>query len=555
MAISSQEAHKQYERGMLAFERHLSSPEIKKQFIREADGFMRSCAVGVWHADGTTPNPVYVEYYNGIYCKGNPIPSALYWELAQDVAEYSGFVVPPFFDSMLEYDRKYGHETAAEFVDLMTLNMLLFAAVDNMVSEQEAGFINDCQDKMKRLCTIRGVGNRKNGVRVSDFVTKKEDGNQGGEEPGTAKEQPATAGGAEGKQEGEEKPAEPEKTLEELLAELDSLVGLEKIKKEVRSLINLVKVREQREKAGLPVAPMSLHMVFMGNPGTGKTTVARLLSQIYHAIGILSKGQLVEVDRAGLVAGFVGQTAIKTHEAVKKAIGGVLFIDEAYALVNQENGNDFGHEAIEALLKDMEDNRKDLVVIVAGYTKLMDKFIHSNPGLESRFNRYMYFEDYVPDQLFQILQMQCKKNGYVMTPETEAFCRKDLADLYENRDENFGNGRDVRNLFENAITRQSNRLAKLENPTKEQLMTFLPEDFQEEEETEEKKDGASPEGAESGPKSADDEAAAADGKAAGETPETGAAEPEPEKKSGSGEESDSDGGREKEKRHFPWQKP
>ena len=240
-----------------------------------------------------------------------------------------------------------------------------------------------------------------------------------------------------------------------------------------------MKVRRLREEAGLPVPPMSLHLVFLGNPGTGKTTVARLLAKLYHAIGVLPKGQLVEVDRSGLVAGFVGQTALKTQEVIQKAIGGVLFIDEAYALVNQDNGNDFGREAVEVLLKNMEDHRKDLVVIVAGYSQLMEKFIHSNPGLESRFNKYFYFEDYDGAQLFTILQSMCDKNGYVLTPEGEALARRELMDLYEDRDENFGNARDVRNLFEQAVARQSDRVARLEAPTREQLMELRPEDLTE----------------------------------------------------------------------------
>ena len=218
-------------------------------------------------------------------------------------------------------------------------------------------------------------------------------------------------------------------------------------------------------------------MVFLGNPGTGKTTVARLLAKIYRCIGVLSKGQLVEVDRSGLVAGFVGQTALKTQEVVQKAIGGVLFIDEAYALVNQENGNDFGHEAIEVLLKNMEDHRDDLIVIVAGYTGPMEKFIHANPGLESRFNKYFFFEDYDGGQLMEIFQSMCRKNGYQLSAEGETWVREDLKELYENRDENFGNARDVRNLFEKAVARQSDRVAQLESPTKEQLMELRPEDL------------------------------------------------------------------------------
>ena len=223
--------------------------------------------------------------------------------------------------------------------------------------------------------------------------------------------------------------------------------------------------------------PMSLHLVFMGNPGTGKTTVARLLAKIYHAVGVLSKGQLVEVDRSGLVAGFVGQTALKTQEAVDKALGGVLFIDEAYALANQDNANDFGREAIEVLLKGMEDHRDDLIVIVAGYTDLMGDFIHANPGLESRFNKYFYFEDYDGKQLAEIFRSVCKKNGYTLDEETDQAAAEAFQVMYDRRDENFGNARDVRNIFEAAVARQANRVAAMEAPGKEDLMALTAADL------------------------------------------------------------------------------
>lgn len=260
--------------------------------------------------------------------------------------------------------------------------------------------------------------------------------------------------------------------LDELLRELDSLVGLDKVKNNVRSLINLVKVRKLRQEHDLPIPPMSLHLVFTGNPGTGKTTVARLVAKLYHSIGVLSKGQLVEVDRSGLVAGYVGQTAIKTKETIDKALGGVLFIDEAYALSSSSgNSTDFGREAIDTLLKAMEDHRDDFVVIVAGYEDLMEDFISSNPGLESRFNRYIVFDDYNGTQLLDIFRSLCNKNQYKLESEAEEYAGELFNKLYNDRDENFGNARDVRNLFENVIAAHSDRIAPIETPTDEELIT------------------------------------------------------------------------------------
>ena len=276
----------------------------------------------------------------------------------------------------------------------------------------------------------------------------------------------------------EEKPEEreeipPKEKIEDLLAELDSYVGMDAIKEEVRSLINMVQVYKLRREHDLPTTDMSLHMVFSGNPGTGKTTVARIMARIYHSLDILSKGQLVEVDRSGLVAGYVGQTALKTQKVIEKAMGGVLFIDEAYAL-NGKSENDFGQEAIDTILKAMEDHRDDLVVIVAGYTELMDRFIHSNPGLESRFNRFLMFEDYTTEQMVAIFKMQCKKGCYVLAEGTEELVRDFIAE--ESADDSFGNARGVRNLFEHILVAQNNRLAKMENVTRDDLMQILPDD-------------------------------------------------------------------------------
>ena len=268
-------------------------------------------------------------------------------------------------------------------------------------------------------------------------------------------------------------------SLDELLEKLDELIGLENIKRNVKSLINYVKIRKLREEKELPNPPLSLHMVFMGNPGTGKTTVARILAELYRAIGVLSKGQLIEVDRSGLVAGFVGQTAIKTADAVKSALGGILFIDEAYSLApDAGSSNDFGHESIETLLKLMEDHRDDLIIIVAGYSGKMEKFIGSNPGLESRFNRYFMFEDYNSDELYDIFSSMCAKSEYILTEDAIEFARAYFRDIYDMRDENFGNARHVRNFFENIVSVHSDRVSALEQQTREDLTTVMREDLE-----------------------------------------------------------------------------
>ena len=304
-------------------------------------------------------------------------------------------------------------------------------------------------------------------------------------EPQTQAAQTAQTGQAEAEKEPEKDPME----------ELNSLIGLSKIKHDVRELTDFVRIQKMRKDGGLKSVPVSLHLVFTGNPGTGKTTVARILARLYRQIGVLSKGQLVEVDRSGLVAGYVGQTALKTAKKIEEARGGILFIDEAYALSRRDDT--FGQEAIDTILKAMEDNREDFVVIVAGYTKPMENFINSNPGLKSRFNKYIEFPDYTIDELMGIFEMNCGKYDYEAEDEVKAQVRAMIVQRRLASRENFANAREVRNLFEEIITNQARRVAALEAPTQEELKAILPEDLRETAEEDAQKKEEAGEGKES----------------------------------------------------------
>lgn len=262
----------------------------------------------------------------------------------------------------------------------------------------------------------------------------------------------------------------------DVICRLNELIGLSSVKHEIITFRNFLKIQKERKKKGFSVPPTSYHLVFSGNPGTGKTTIARIMAEIFRDLGILAKGHLVETSRADLVAGYMGQTAIKTNKVIDSALDGVLFIDEAYTL-SKSSENDYGQEAIDTLLKRMEDDRNRLVVIIAGYTNEIKKFVNSNPGLSSRFNRYIEFPDYSEDELAEIFKSLLSKYDYTVNYDAEVAMKKCIAAAVQNKDSRFGNGRYVRNLFEKVIEKQANRLASLTDLGKADVSKIIASDF------------------------------------------------------------------------------
>ncbi len=363
----------------------------------------------------------------------------------------------PLFETLAAADRRYGTTYARTYYHRAVRLAHATAAVDHMTSERELAAIEAWRGPL-----LAGVP-----------TPPGEGGDTGRGAPVATPGSPVAAAAGSPAATVEPEPLPPARPVEEVLAELDALVGLDGVKAEVKLVTNLLAVQQMRKERDLPVMDGSRHLVFTGNPGTGKTTVARLLAEIYRSLGVVDRGQLVETDRSGLVAGFVGQTALRVRDAFDRADQGVLLIDEAYALA-RGGANDFGREAIDTLVKLVEDRRDRLVVIVAGYPVEMAEFVDTNPGLRSRFPKTIAFADYSTDELVRIFTSMGDKLRYRPTPEAEAAVRTHLEAIP--RTKGFGNARVVRNLFEATVARHASRVVGMPKPTDDDLTTLLPED-------------------------------------------------------------------------------
>lgn len=462
MSKYSNELHISYQQGISAF---LDSyPKKDNDLALKIDAFSRTCALALWYKF-TESIEICTEAINEIYTKENQ-RKVFTCEQVKEAFDYlskgnCNIKIPDFFEVIINYDIENKTNYSRRFASGMLIIFMAFLLVDEHISFEEVRLATKFHQVLTDFCDAKMVSPYKTDFDPFSYITETEDKNK-----------PI-------KKTNKRTQADMPNTISNInpIEELNQLIGLNSVKKEIENIVNFAKVQKMRKEKSLPTTAVSYHLVFTGNPGTGKTTVARIIAKIYKELNILSNGHLVEVSAGDLVAGYVGQTAIKTKEVINKAIGGVLFIDEAYTLV-YDNGQGYGQEAIDTILKEMEDHRNDLVVIVAGYDELMDNFIVSNPGLKSRFNRYIHFEDYTSQELYQIFISLCEANKYTVNDEAKKCLTEYFENLSSNKNENFGNGREVRNLFEKIITKQANRIAQNTITDEKSLVEIIESDIE-----------------------------------------------------------------------------
>ena len=443
------ELHKRYKQ---AVELYLKNFEADYIDDRHLDAYYRDLALQLWKI-ADIELPVCKQGLEEIYTTRKKVYTRKEIEKQLDEQLFPVFV-PAFFSDIVQRDVKNGTAYSRRFASLTNQLLLMFSLIDDKTQESERAFIQGCVQALNFTCDLENIS------KDESKPAKKKQTAVHDEETSAGKVQITDD--------------RPLKSIDDL----NSLIGLNNVKKEIIETTNFVAYQQKLKEMGIPTNAISRHLVFSGNPGTGKTEVARILADIYKGNGVLSKGQLVEVSRSDLVAGYVGQTAERTAQILDKAIGGILFIDEAYTL-SQGGKNDFGQEAIDTIIRYMEDKRDDLIVIAAGYDEQMKTFISSNPGLQSRFKKIIHFDDYSVDELYEIFVLMCQKQPIRFDPALEDKIKNEIALRKEKAGANFGNGRDVRKYVEEIAIHMASRLSNMDmnEQSLDELITAIEDDF------------------------------------------------------------------------------
>ena len=481
MGTYADELHESYQKTIRAFTG--SYPYITYEITAMIDNYCRTCAMLLWHSFAVGIQS-FTNCLNAIYTEDalrktystDQVENAL-----RKLAEKEYFIpAPSFFREIIKTDVTDGTNYSRRLAACFSLIFLSFALIDGVVEYEEAHLITELRERLIKECDSNQVIPYFDNIDPYSYVDDNDDTLLfvTAERDGISPASPECSGLNEQRKDPEKTApvhASNTKKPSSIMTELDSLIGLDEVKTELKEISDFIKVQRLRQQRGLPTSIISYHLVFTGNPGTGKTKVARFVAKLYKNLGIVSKGHLIEVTAKDLVAGYVGQTAIKTGEVIEKALGGVLFIDEAYMLLSKD-GQGYGQEAIDTLLKEMEDHRDNFAVIVAGYDDLMTEFIESNPGLKSRFNKYIHFDDYSADQLMQIFRSLCEKNAYILEDSAACIVQEYFTNLSQTHGDDFANARSARNYFEKVISKQAGRIASKRNKTEEMLSTITEDD-------------------------------------------------------------------------------